>query len=55
VSDKEVCLQYTKFQLESTAQEEYQKYKNELAARVEEYDARTRLLKLTGHTRGGVT
>ena len=55
VSEKEVCLQYTKFQLESTAQEEYQKYKSELATRVEEDDARTRLLKLTGHTRGGVT
>ncbi len=55
VSEKEVCLKYTKFQLEATAQDEYQKYKDELSSHEREKDARTEPIRLTGHPPRGFT
>lgn len=46
VSQKEIRLKYTKFQLESTCEEEYQKYKREISSRHKPKDAKHTLLKL---------
>lgn len=45
ISDKEVKLMYTKFQLESTCQDEYNKYMRELSSTHEPGDARHASLK----------
>lgn len=53
MSRKEICLKWTKFQLESNAQDEYDKYKRELASRYEPGDARYTQIRLFPGPSGG--
>lgn len=53
ISEKEICLKWTKYQLESTAEEEFDKQKRELSSRQEPKDSHYEYLRLIGDTKGG--
>lgn len=48
ISESDISLKYTKFQLEATCQKEYDRYKREVASRHEPGDARHEMLRLGG-------
>lgn len=53
ISEKEICLKWTKFQLESTAEDEFDKVKRELMSRHTPKDARYEYLRLIGNAGKG--
>jgi hypothetical protein len=53
MSRKDICLKWTKFQLESNAQDEYEKYKREISSKWEPQDARYTQLRLFPGPSGG--
>ncbi|TFG03738.1 hypothetical protein EU538_13065 [Candidatus Thorarchaeota archaeon] len=53
MSRKDICLKWTKFQLESNAQDEYEKYKREITSKWEPQDARYTQLRLFPGPSGG--
>ena len=52
ISEKDIKVKYTKFQLEATCQDEYDKYKRELASQYEPDDARHASLKFNPRPQG---
>lgn len=53
IREKEICLKWTRFQLEATCKDEYTKYKHELESRVEPGDARSTMIRLISHPSRG--
>jgi sporulation protein YlmC with PRC-barrel domain len=53
IREKEICLKWTRFQLEATCKDEYMKYKHELESRAEPGDARFTMIRLISHPSRG--
>lgn len=53
IREKEICLKWTRFQLEATCNDEYTKYKHELESRAEPGDARSTMIRLISHPSRG--
>ena len=53
IREKEICLKWTRFQLEATCKDNYTRYKHELESRAEPDDARSVMIKLISHPSRG--
>ena len=53
IREKEICLKWTRFQLEATCNDNYTRYKHELESRAEPADARSVMIKLISHPSRG--